>query len=350
MKLFKFSAKSGDNECYKSIINALLDKKYDVIAPVQYKNALLFRNIKSPDEVIFPSEYINTVRSAKEYIFPISEPVIEFTYENKTLKLEDCEPVNKVRIIFGLRPCDAAAFPILDDVFNHTYKDDFFNKRRENTILISAACENSDESCFCTSVGVTPDGIAGSDIFLKKTRSNEIAAFVNTERGEKIAELLSGILIPINEATDQEDSHEIYKQVEDKIRKPLELSKIKSWLDNNFEHKAWNSIGASCMGCATCAYLCPTCHCFDLVDEMKYDHGFRRKNWDVCQFPVFTLHASGHNPRPSQTKRYRQRVMHKFKYYKEKFNKTLCTGCGRCIRSCPVNLDIYQVVKEIGVL
>lgn len=345
MKVFKFLRNSGETESYKELINALLEKEYSVIAPAKYKNTLLFRKISSVNEAVLPGEYINTVRSAKEYLFPITEPVVEFTFENRSVQLKDFVPQTGKQVIFGLRPCDAAAFPIIDDVFNYEYKDEFYNTRRETSILISAACEKADESCFCTSVGVSPDSAAGSDILLKKTKTNEIILQANTERGADLLEAMKNIAVPISETP---ESSPVYRDTAEKIRKPLDIEKIKSWLDSNFENEEWNSIGASCLGCATCAYLCPTCHCFDIVDEMKYDHGLRRKNWDVCQFPVFTVHASGHNPRATQPKRYRQRVMHKFKYYKDRFNKTLCTGCGRCIRSCPVNLDIYQVVSEIA--
>ena len=62
-------------------------------------------------------------------------------------------------------------------------------------------------------------------------------------------------------------------------------------------------------------------------------------------FPLFTLHASGANPRQSGKERMRQRVMHKFKYFVDNNGKAACTGCGRCIRYCPVNLDIRDVLN-----
>ena len=39
--------------------------------------------------------------------------------------------------------------------------------------------------------------------------------------------------------------------------------------------------------CAQCAFVCPVCHCFDIVDEdYNYTEGSRMKNWDGCQFSI----------------------------------------------------------------
>ena len=125
-----------------------------MVAPVIYQNPLLFKEITSADQIVQPENYVNTVRSTKEFMFPISEPVIEFSYKNKELQLDDYEPVVTPYVIIGLRPCDAAAFNVIDDIFNYEYKDEFYIKRRENTILIGAACENADENCISTHIEV----------------------------------------------------------------------------------------------------------------------------------------------------------------------------------------------------
>ena len=68
------------------------------------------------------------------------------------------------------------------------------------------------------------------------------------------------------------------------------------------------------------------------------------RNWDSCMFPLFTIHGTGHNPRGTKLHRVRQRFMHKLKYYVDKYDVGIqCVGCGRCVRSCPVNIDIRRV-------
>ncbi|NPA95415.1 MAG: 4Fe-4S ferredoxin, partial [Thermodesulfobacteria bacterium] len=66
-----------------------------------------------------------------------------------------------------------------------------------------------------------------------------------------------------------------------------------------------------------------------------------------CMFPLFTQHASGHNPRGDKIKRVRNRFMHKFKYFPDRFGPLSCVGCGRCVRDCPVNIDIRQVLNRL---
>ena len=81
-----------------------------------------------------------------------------------------------------------------------------------------------------------------------------------------------------------------------------------------------------CLGCGACAFVCPTCACFDIQDEGGREAGQRLRCWDSCGFALFTLHTSGHNPRQLQSQRWRQRSMHKFAYYPERLRHARLRG------------------------
>ncbi|HSD21678.1 MAG TPA: 4Fe-4S dicluster domain-containing protein [Anaeromyxobacter sp.] len=123
---------------------------------------------------------------------------------------------------------------------------------------------------------------------------------------------------------------------------------LPEWLARNFDHELWKTLALRCHGCGACTAVCSTCHCFDIVDEHdSYGAGVRRRNWDFCQSAKFTAHASGHNPRKSQTERFRQRVMHKFSIYPRRFDAILCTGCGRCARACGAGMNLPEILGRL---
>jgi ferredoxin len=278
--------------------------------------------------------------SMKEYFFPRSESLFFYKKTKDETELIDVPKKKQRTVIIGAKPCDAAAVPILSKVFNWDYKDDFFNDRAADTIIIGTSCRYKDSSCFCTSVGLSPDSEKGSDLFLVPLNDNEYLLKLITEKGKKFLQEFQFLL------KNKADENPLQGEASDKHE--FDYIKIKNWLDNNFSSQFWDEPGELCLGCAQCAYVCPTCHCFDIVDEScGYSCGSRVKNWDSCQFGLFTKHASGHNPRNDQSKRYRQRINHKFKYYKERFDEILCTGCGRCSRGCPVSINILEVLQNL---
>ena len=118
-------------------------------------------------------------------------------------------------------------------------------------------------------------------------------------------------------------------------------------LSGAFENPLWIEHSMRCIGCGACAYVCPTCSCFDIQDEGKESCGSRVKCWDSCGFGLFTLHTSGYNPRSVQSQRWRQRIMHKFSYMPERNESIGCVGCGRCSSGCPVDMNIAEQLEML---
>jgi sulfhydrogenase subunit beta (sulfur reductase) len=122
---------------------------------------------------------------------------------------------------------------------------------------------------------------------------------------------------------------------------------IEAMLPALFENAVWAEVSEKCLACGTCTYNCPECHCFFIEDRLFADSGERVRGWDSCMYPMFTQQASGYNPRPNQAARWRQRTMHKFEYLPRNVGLYGCVGCGRCVQSCPVRLDIRHVLRRL---
>lgn len=303
----------------------------------------VFGELGADDAVSY--DYITTQFSAKSVFFPQREVLC--TYENGSLK--DIVLDERRFLVYGIRPCDAQALTYLDKVFDDVtgrFKDPYYLERRENSIVISLACNEAASTCFCTSVEGSPVGSEGSDILAVELGEKLLFEAV-TEKGKRFIEEHADSFEKVTEE-DRSRREESAKKVENELQS-YDFTGLKETLDEEFDDEDWARVTANCLGCGICTYLCPTCHCFDITDETnKLGHGIRLRSWDSCQYPLFTKHASGHNPRPQKTQRMRQRIMHKFSYSVEKNEDIFCVGCGRCITNCPVNLDIRDILTTFA--
>ena len=326
----------------KSAVADLLDvllKRYQVLSPVQRNGILDMGIVDDHDQVVL--DWSNTKGAPKELFFPRSE--VLFTYQDG--EIVPASLPEEQRVVFGIRPCDARSSVLLDNVFDDPdYQDPYYVNRRKRTILVGLACNEPSSTCFCSAVGGGPFSTDGLDVLLTDLGDRYLVEAL-TEQGEG---LLDGNP-SLRQATESDTAAkaEIAAAAEEMVSGPS-TEGIKEKLDGMYDSLFWDNVHLKCLGCGACTYLCPTCHCFDIVDEGNSDRGRRVRNWDTCQFALFTHHTSGHNPRPTGKERMRQRVMHKFNYFVSNFQEIACVGCGRCVRECPVNIDIRAVIADIG--
>lgn len=330
----------------KQDIADLLDnllRKYEVFAPVKRDDLVVCDRIGSGSEAFL--DYTNSIKPPKEILFPQSETL--FTYSSFDDAASIKVPLSKERpyLLFGIRPCDARSFTLLDKVFNEEkYKDVYYLNRRDAMVVVAIGCIKPRATCFCTSVGGGPFSPEGSDLLLADIGDDYIVQVI-TDKGAKLLEE--------REAEDAgEDKlalmRKAIREAEASMPPQITIDGLKEKLDRMFDDPIWGVLSEKCISCGVCTYLCPTCYCFDIVDEARDSGGERLRIWDSCQFPLFTLQASGVNPRPTNKERYRQRIMHKFSYCINDYGQIGCVGCGRCVTECPVNLDIRQVLTTIS--
>lgn len=331
----------------KSEITEFLDnliKEYEIAAPIEKDDIVVFDKIKSSNGVIL--EYSNSVKSPKKFVIPQFETLISYNTNEDTTNVKEHLDEQKQFILFGARPCDARSFLFLDKVFSdEKNRDVYYKNRRDVVLIISLGCTQPQETCFCTTTGGGPFSSEGSDLLLVDIGDDYIIQVI-TDKG---AELVKKLGLKNAQKDELAEMDRVIKKSEAKIEPDLELNNLKDKLDNSFDGSDWETLTEKCLSCGVCTYLCPTCHCFDIVDEEKNRKGERIRIWDSCQFPHFTMQASGFNPRPTYKERYRQRVMHKFSYCIDNYDMAGCVGCGRCISECPVNLDIRQVLTSLSV-
>ena len=292
-----------------------------------------------------------TAKSLKDIFFPQVENLLAFKTTGKTLAIEPQKLQTEQVIGFGVRACDLQSFNLLDKVFLSEPIDEFYRARRENCLLIAVACTAPEETCFCQSFAIDPlEPQADVATWLI---DETLYWRAQTSKGELLTNKLAEFLEQVAET--ELTSLTIAKQaVRDKFCE-LPLNKINfsqqlAGLDFEqiFESEIWAQLSATCIGCGTCTYICPTCHCYDIKDAVTKSGIERFRCWDSCMYSDFTNMAHG-NPRASKKERFRQRFMHKLVYFPDNQKAFACVGCGRCLQKCPACMNIIKVVKALEV-
>ncbi len=329
-----------------------LGKDAQVYAPRRENRAVVYRPYDPAQGVEL---FERPTESCKHVVFPRAEELFRFHKDKdleaggrERLRLEEPAEPGKA-VVFGALSCDARGFFAFDPVYNGCgtsgrAKDVYYLKRRQNTLLFVKTCNTALTTCFCHWVGGSPTSAEGADVLFTMV-GDGLVLWGASEAGTALVESL-GLKDAAEAQTTAVDA--AHAKVVESMGQAPELSTSPPSLLKLFDDAAfWLAQSAGCISCGACTYLCPTCYCFNITDESNGLDGVRLRSWDNCMSPLFTLEASGHNPRTGKAQRLRNRVGHKFSYYPSLHGgRYSCCGCGRCIKSCPSSVDIRRIVQN----
>ncbi len=289
-------------------INNLL-KKYRVYGTKRIGNDVIFDYLDNGNEFYDG----RSILSPKNMIIPSWKNLNEHDNEKET-------------IIFGIRSCDLLGFQIMESVLK---LDIEYNMKRSLMHFANFICSEPCIYGFCTTFGGPKLNDSGAqflryrDGYIVEIRDNVFQSNLMTNASEEMVKYLEG-----------------YNEHFSELMAPLnteDIEKKMSWNDD-----LWNELAKKCISCGACNYSCPTCFCFD-INEGENE---RIMEWDSCIMEGFTRMAGGANSRPDLSSRLRQRFMHKLSYHYLTYGIHLCSGCGRCYETCPVKIDIRDVIRR----
>lgn len=330
------------NELDRFILDIL--SHYDVIAPVAKNGLFIFDHIEDPSVVTL--NYDTTLLPPVKWIYPDNEILLEFVLKDitKTKVVTN----SRTQALTFVHPCDINGINILDEILAEEPADVNYLKRRRSTVIIGYECLGPcRENILCFDKGYHI-AYRGFDLFFTDI-GNRYYVHVVTDAGRTIVERDGNF-----KKAGYDDRVDLFRARDERKRrfkKSLQsnMNMLSHLLKEAYNDEIWHIEGRKCLSCGACNIVCPTCYCFDVVDEIcpDMDRGVRYRRLDGCQLHGFCKVASGENFRKGAAERVRHRVFKKEVYLKKRFGRSGCVGCGRCIDSCIAKISIIDIFNHV---
>lgn len=251
------------------------------------------------------------------------------------------------RVIIGVHPCDIHGLLRLDEVFLKEPADPYYAGLRENSSIIGFSCMPKKTS-LCKSAG-TDIVEEGFDLFFVNL-DDFYLVWVGSSKGQDM-------IYEREEFFEVNVSHnDIQKFIEwrDKRNKVfktyIDFKSMPDIIELSYNSKVWDYFADKCLSCGQCTMVCPTCNCYNVVDYFDVTNeatGRRERTWDSCMFVDYSLVSGGHNFRANRADRLKLWYTHKLKAFGSEYGSPGCIGCGRCVETCPVDINVLTVSEAL---
>ncbi|MCD6454156.1 MAG: 4Fe-4S dicluster domain-containing protein [Candidatus Aminicenantes bacterium] len=288
----------------------------------------------------FELKALRTIIPAKKFFIPKNSTILKF----KNGEWKEHYEVRK-RVIFGLHPCELNGLNIYHRFYTRLYPDPYYLKARENTLIVGLSCMPDDKCfCFATKTSTVDEGF---DLFLTDLE-DKFLLWIGSPKGEDAIRTLSEFLEEVSQK-DIDDYIAWRKRRDRAFKLDIDLEGMPEIVTFSYDSPIWEKMGDACLSCGTCTMVCPTCTCFDIDDEydIRQDEMNRQRFWYSCVFREYSMVAGGHNFREAKSERLKLWYTHKLVGFMSEYGSPACVGCGRCIASCPVGINVLSVVKAL---
>ncbi|PKK86023.1 MAG: hypothetical protein CVT48_02910 [Thermoplasmata archaeon HGW-Thermoplasmata-1] len=312
--------------------NLLSDESLDVEGVKEKDGKFVFGHLDSASDLRLDHDV--TLIPPKKYFLPQYETILRYDL-SKPFSAK-AEKEQKGKVLLGIHPYDVAAIEQTDRVYLDDYADEGYRRRRDITIIVASDILDVSDRSFAAAMG-THRIYSGYDLLLTDL-GGRVVVVVGSKKGKLLLEKHAANLAKAASPADLGAADALRDSVEEKYARVLKVKKEK-WvelLEHSYGHPLWGELAGKCMQCGSCTMVCPTCYCYDILDETALDatKGKRVRTWDGCLLQDFTKVGSGEVFREGNTERFRHRFYRKGLYIPKRYHFTACVGCGRCATAC----------------
>ena len=280
--------------------------------------------------------------SCRRVLFPQEDPMFQVHPDGKLEPIVD----NTKRVLFGIRNCDASAIAMTDDFFSRKFEDPYYLSRRRNAILITLGCNYPMDTCWCKHLGTGPFLDKNFDLQLYEISGQEFLVQPGTEAGKELLARHPSFFQEMPEAQAEEHIARLKQEADSRFAKAIDFkTALEIAAADKVAPEVFETYADECLACGACAFVCPTCTCFDVKDISENGIVARCRQWENCFFKGFTVEASGHNPRRIFPDRIARRFDHKLQFQPKTEGHVGCSGCGRCTIYCITKIGMHRFAE-----
>ena len=317
-----------------------ISRKAEIWAPQKKGDKHVFDHVDDFAEIELQTT--RTILPPKKIMVP---PLFNMFDFHDTGYNEDFSHISK-KILFGIHPCDIHGLLTLDKLFVQEYPDPYYMNARQNTFILGLSCW-PDENCFCrsTRTNVVEEGY---DLFFTDLNSFFLV-WIGSSRGDDLVKLAPD---KFDEKLSDEDIQTYIRWQKDKekaFKTEIDFVTMPDLMELKYKAAFWQEAGDACLACGSCSMVCPTCNCYNVADKtfLGGKPGKRIRTWDSCTLREYSEVAGGENFREHNSDRLKLWYTHKLQAYVSKYGKPSCVGCGRCIVTCPVNINVKTIARAL---